>query len=135
MSEHSRENKAPGVIPPRVATLLKHYDFVGEEIAHIHFTSSLDHVRVFVNKEPAHVTEEEATTGVVWILIGVGEKMMRTMIAGPMKDGPLISNAGQDHGEHFENKICVVRAMRPETVRAAGDAKTGKRPKKQAQPD
>lgn len=92
-----------------------------------------------MNHLPSDVGEEYAAVRVVRIRIRVGPFVMQSvviarisnvnsmwltlpMIVGPLEDAVLAAQRLHDHECKFETGVGLVRLVRPQTVRAAGDA-------------
>lgn len=56
--------------------MLKHDVRIGFQVAHVNLRSEFLHVRMFLAKQPTHVREEKAATGVVWVSICIAELVM-----------------------------------------------------------
>lgn len=58
--------------------MLEHDIRIGFQIAHVNFVAKLLDVGVFLAQQPAHVREEEATSGVVWVTVCITELVMHS---------------------------------------------------------
>jgi len=59
---------------------------IGREVSHINAFAILDDVRMLLAHQPAHVGEEEAATGIVWIRVGIRILVMDPMVSDPFYD-------------------------------------------------
>ncbi len=65
-----------------------------------------------------HVREEEAPVGVVRVRVGLAELVVGAVVPGPHVDGVLRGHAVGQHEEDAQREARLVRAVRPQAVRA-----------------
>jgi hypothetical protein len=64
--------------------MLKHENWIGFDITHVHFLSKSLNVSVLLAHQPAYVRKEESPSGIVRIGIRVCEFVVSSMIARPL---------------------------------------------------
>lgn len=64
-------------------SMLKHDIFIGFQITHRNSAAEFKDVWMFFAQKPSHVREEEATSDIVGISIGIGVFVVNSMVSGP----------------------------------------------------
>jgi len=62
------------------------------QVREVKLLPDLNNIGVFLHIQPTHVGKEESARGVVGVGIGFGVFMVDAVVAGPVKDGPLVGD-------------------------------------------
>ena len=116
LGDLSREDKAHVKSEPRVQLFLPVDKGIGKQIRKVHFASGLDNLRVLFDKEPTNVSKEKSASGIVWVRLGFGEFVVDSVITGPVVDGSLVGDGVAEHEHGSEQKVGLVRAVRPQPM-------------------
>eukprot|EP00754_Rhynchopus_humris_P011919 Rhum_TRINITY_DN14259_c17_g1::Rhum_TRINITY_DN14259_c17_g1_i1::g.78060::m.78060 len=119
---HSRQAVRPGEVPERVALLLDPHQRVLHQVGAVDLLAGVLHGLALLQQQPTHVRVEEAPRDVVRVGLGVRLGVVHAVVPGPVVDGALVRHAVGDHHHETRRKVCLVRAVRPEAVRARRDA-------------
>ena len=68
--------------------------------------------------------EEESSRGVVWVRVLLRVLVVNTVITRPVVDGALVGHRVDEHHEHANGPMCVVRTVRPQSVDTPSDPET-----------
>ena len=79
---------------------------------------------VLLDVKPAHVREEESSRGVVWVRVLLRVLVVNTVITRPVVDGALVGHRVDEHHEHPNGPMRVVRTVRPQSVDTPSDPET-----------
>lgn len=79
---------------------------------------------VLFHIEPAHVCKEKPSSSVVWIGILLRVLVVHAVVARPVVDGALVRHRVDEHHEHADGPMGVVRTVRPQPVNTSGNPET-----------
>ncbi|KAI6876604.1 Acyl-CoA [Hortaea werneckii] len=82
-------------------------------------------LRVLLHDHPPEVRVEQTLPDAVWVLVGVGVAVVRTVVASPPSDGTLNGTATNSSQVDLERERSRVRSVSPQPVVAGGDTEAG----------
>ena len=112
----SGEDKAHVKGEPRVQLFLPVDERIGKQIRKVHFASGLDNRRVLFDNEPTDVSVEKSAGSIVGVRLGFGEFVVNSVIAGPVVDGSLVGDGVGKHEHGSEQKVGLIRTVRPQPM-------------------
>jgi len=86
------------------------------EISEVYVLALGADVWVLFDHEPAHMCEEEPTTSIMGVSLGLGELVVDSVVTGPLDQIILEGNAVAEHKEDSEWGLCLVGPVCPESV-------------------
>mmetsp|Transcript_23448 Transcript_23448/g.70021 ORF Transcript_23448/g.70021 Transcript_23448/m.70021 type:complete len:300 (-) Transcript_23448:15-914(-) len=130
-----RDEEAPHKVPPRVVAVLEHDGPVRLQVVHIDLAPRLRHARVLFEVQPPHVRKPKPADRVVRVGHRLRVEVVRAVVARPVENGALVGARVDQHHDEAVGEGRLVAAVRPQPVRAAGDAKAGDWPEDEGPPD
>lgn len=113
---------------PRIEAFLEHDETISLEVGKVKFFSLRHDVRVLLDVEPSHVSEEKAASCVVGVSVGFAVFVVHAMIAGPVPDGSLVCDRVCKHQEASHGLAGLVRPVAPQTVDSGRNPEARQRP-------
>jgi len=98
---------------PWVALLLPVHEGIGQQIGEVHLATGLNDSGVLFDNEPTDVGVEKSSGGVVRIRGGFRKFVVDSVVASPMVDSSLVRNRVAQHKNRSEDKVGLVRSVRP----------------------
>lgn len=77
---------------------------------------------MLLDEQPTHMREEESAGSVVRVRVRLRVLVVHAVVAGPVPDAALVRDRVAEHQEGAQRETSLVRTMRPQTMRTAGDA-------------
>src|SRR5699024_8069391 len=93
-----------------------------QQVAEVDCVALFNHLRVLFAHEPAHVSKEKSTVGVVWIGVCLRVLVMHSMVTTPHVNVILQCHRVQQHQQYSQGQLGFISSMRPQAMRACGDA-------------
>ena len=116
LGDLSRGDKAHVKGEPRVQLSLPVDERIGKQIRKVHFSSGLDNRRVLFDNEPTNVSVKKSAGSIVGVRLGFGEFVVDSVIAGPVVDGSLVGDGVGKHEHGSEQKVGLIRTVRPQPM-------------------
>jgi hypothetical protein len=111
-----REEEAAEEDEWEVVLFLEGDDRVSGEVREVETLALLNESRVLPAEEPAHVSKEKPTLGIMRIGMGLGVLVMNTVVPAPLPNAVLEGNGLEEGEEDSEGEAGFVRLVRPEPV-------------------
>lgn len=99
------------------------HDRIRQNVAHVDLSALFQHLWVLVHHQPAAVCEPKAPLGIMRISDRFRVLVVHSVIADPIEDRVLSGDGEAKGQENPQRQLCLVRAMGPEAMDTAGDAK------------
>jgi len=116
LGDLSGKDKAHVQSEPGVEFLLPVYQRIGQQIRKVHFASGLDDRGVLFDNEPTNVSVEKSASSVVGIRLGFREFVVDSVITSPMVDRSLVGDRVAEHENSSEQKVGLIRTVRPQPM-------------------